>query len=246
MTIHNTCTDQRWTDTKTVPTSKTKGQCGGNTPNTLILAKSSEKWTCAFMNLITQFRALQAFSHQQDQAATVLKVNIAKLNPMGNEMNCNQAINIEVTFSCTGNSQLCFYDTQSKSDWQYCSIASWLIDIRWKIMKGQVGASWLNFHLDEMFYNTSHQKIEPCITYNICDHNSQKALVKIIMFCPCSKWMAKYWNRWRRKFVTGEIERRCCGIVLKVEATKLSRKLFEDGYSFLSTKSRPESPSDRL
>ena len=82
------------------------------------------KFTYAMNESLNAISALQAFSQKQDQAATVLKVNIAKLNPMGNEMNCNQAINIEVTFSCTGNSQLCFYNTQSKSDWQYCSIAS--------------------------------------------------------------------------------------------------------------------------
>ena len=41
VTIHKTSTDQQWNRFQTVPAYQIKGQCAGNTPNTLILANRS-------------------------------------------------------------------------------------------------------------------------------------------------------------------------------------------------------------
>ena len=151
--------------------------------------------------------------------------------------------NIEFIFSCTVNSQWCFYNnTQSKSDWQYCSVlhADWLtLENNEKACGGELAqfSSW---------WDILQNKPQKDRIFMIIIHKKHYSNFKIIVFCPCSKLMAKYWNRWHMKFVSVEIECRCCAILSKIEATSLWGKLFEDGYSFLSTKSRPESPSDRL
>ena len=48
------------------------------------------------------------------------------------------------------------------------------------------GGSWLNCHLDEMFYQTSHKKIEPLHkTFMIIIH--KKHYSRSLCFFPCSK-----------------------------------------------------------